>query len=191
LVSFSITPEISKTARRHTSAVLFITWIVYAYRDIYPLLTFDEIPKDDPKNGILWAKITLLTLSGVFIPLIIPRCYIPVDPSNPSDPPSPEQTASWLSIALYSFLDRTVREASKASHLSFDKLPPLVDSDEAENLRKRSFKHLDVFSDAKKRNLFFGLMRVFWRQYAAMVVLIVILTAGELVAPIGMYNLLK
>jgi hypothetical protein len=53
--------------------------------------------------------------------------------------PAPEQTASWASMMMFSFLDPTVALAYRVPHLSFDQLPPLADYDEAHNLVKRSF----------------------------------------------------
>ena len=53
--------------------------------------------------------------------------------------PNPEQTASLLSLATISFLDPVIMLAYKLPHLPYDLLPPLADTDAAENLKKRAF----------------------------------------------------
>jgi hypothetical protein len=65
---------------RHVNCVLFTTFCVYAYRDIFPLATFTRQPEDLEEGRALWAKIGLLFLSGVVVPLFTPSQYIPVDP---------------------------------------------------------------------------------------------------------------
>jgi hypothetical protein len=52
---------------------------------------------------------------------------------------NPEQTASILSLALYSFLDPIIFLAYRIPHLKFEQLPPLCDYDYAENLKARAF----------------------------------------------------
>lgn len=59
---------------------------------------------------------------------------------KPSAEPSPEQTASILSLAVFRFLDPVVFLAYSIPHLSFDQLPPLADYDVAENLRAKAFR---------------------------------------------------
>jgi hypothetical protein len=75
----------------------------------------------------------------VIIPLVTPRVYVPVDPAHPMPVPNPEQTASPLSLLLFSFLDPVIVLAYKLPHLPFDLLPPLADSDASENLKTRGF----------------------------------------------------
>jgi hypothetical protein len=58
---------------------LFITFSVYAYRDIWPLLTFKLVPADGREGTLLWIKIGLVAVAGV-IPLVSPRQYVPLDP---------------------------------------------------------------------------------------------------------------
>jgi predicted membrane channel-forming protein YqfA (hemolysin III family) len=49
------------------------------YRDIYPLATFTQAPRDLSDGWILWAEIIILALVAVLLPLVEPRQYIPVD----------------------------------------------------------------------------------------------------------------
>lgn len=53
--------------------------------------------------------------------------------------PNPEQTASVFSLAVYSFLDSIIMEASRVPHLSHEKLPPLCDFDRSKLLTTNAF----------------------------------------------------
>ena len=64
----------------HLSSLLLGTLSVYAYRNIWPLLTFTLSPVDAREGALLWARIGLLGLAAVVIPLLVPRQYIPIDP---------------------------------------------------------------------------------------------------------------
>ncbi|KAJ3890944.1 hypothetical protein GG344DRAFT_77404 [Lentinula edodes] len=191
LISVTAKPKWSKVVTRHLNTVLLATFSVYLYRDVYPLITFTLKPKDLSEGGILWAKITLLAVTSVVIPLAIPRPYVPVDPKNPLLEPNPEQTASIFSLATYAFIDRLVLAAYRVSHLNFNQLPPLNDHDSAEYLKSLSFKHLDVFSGAPKRHLFFGLIHIFRSAYAQLAVMILVHVFANFAAPIGLNRLLR
>jgi hypothetical protein len=62
---------------------------------------------------------------------------------------NPEQTASHLSMMMYTFLDPIVFLAYRIPHLSHDMLPPLADYDYTKNLVRRSFKAGTYFSSAR------------------------------------------
>ena len=62
---------------RHMNFVLLVTWLVFAYRDLWPLATYTLSPVDASEGPLLWAKIGVLTLGAVVIPLTIPRNYAP------------------------------------------------------------------------------------------------------------------
>ncbi len=68
-----------QTLTRHTNFVLFAAFATYVYRDVWSFATFTEFPVDDV-SPLLWAKIGILTFTGVLIPLFVPRKYVPVDP---------------------------------------------------------------------------------------------------------------
>ena len=53
--------------------------------------------------------------------------------------PNPEQTASILSLIVYSFLDPLVFEAYRVPHLSHERLPAIADYDHTEYLRGKAF----------------------------------------------------
>ncbi|KDQ56809.1 hypothetical protein JAAARDRAFT_132140 [Jaapia argillacea MUCL 33604] len=189
LFSVSARASAIKGINRHAVLLLLGTFSVFAYRDLWPLATFTLSPMDLKEGWVLWAKIGILAFAGVLIPLTIPRPYIPYDPEEPMEA-NPEQTASILSLALYSFLDPVIYKGYKVPHLKAEELPPLADYDHTKNLVKRSFKHLDRFSGAKKEHLFWGLMRVFYREYLSLSALIVFKVFAGVAAPIGINRLL-
>ncbi|KAE9385996.1 hypothetical protein BT96DRAFT_960666 [Gymnopus androsaceus JB14] len=164
LMSVTAKPRWSRVVIWHLNMVLLATLCVYLYRDIYPLATFFLDPKDLSEGTILW---------------------------NPLPEPNPEQTASIFSFITFAFLDSLVYAANRVTHLGFEKLPPLNDRDFAEHLKELSFKHLDLFSGAPKRHLFFGLMRVFRGEYLVLVLMILLYALAEFAAPIGLNRLLR
>ncbi|KIJ68829.1 hypothetical protein HYDPIDRAFT_25082 [Hydnomerulius pinastri MD-312] len=191
LVSVTTSFRNSRLASQHLAAVLLVLFSAFAYRDLYPLLTFNEKPEDLLEGRLLWAKVVILTIISIALPLVVPSQYIPVDPTNRSEFPHPEQTASWLSMSLYLWLDPIVFMAQRMDHLSHDKLPPLADYDYSRNLKKRSFPHLDSFTNKKRRHLFFSLMRVFRTEYTVLTLLVVLRVLSTLAAPVGVNYLLQ
>ena len=68
-------------ATRFNTLVLLSSLAVYIYKDIWPLATYTESPKDLPREGnILWLKLAVLVVASVCVPLFIPRSYVPVNP---------------------------------------------------------------------------------------------------------------
>ncbi|SJK98372.1 uncharacterized protein ARMOST_01637 [Armillaria ostoyae] len=180
----------SRAAIRHLNIVLTLTTSIYVYRDIAPLATFTGVPLDASEGSILWTKIAVLLFTGIVIPLFVPREYIPVDPDRPVSTPNPEQTARIISLILYFWLDPVVKAAYHVAHLPYDQLPPLADYDASKYLKARSFKYVDVFAGAKKRHLFWGIMRIFTWDYIILVLVLVIQLCAEFAAPIGINRLL-
>ena len=70
----------SRSVTRHNNFVLFTTLVVYIYRDIWPLATYTENPVDGSEGALLLAKLVVLFITAVIIPLVVPRQYVPVDP---------------------------------------------------------------------------------------------------------------
>jgi hypothetical protein len=66
---------------------------VYLYRDIWPLATFNKQPLDNGEGWLLWAKIIILAVISVIIPLFMPRYYVAFDPKVYSAMRSTELTA--------------------------------------------------------------------------------------------------
>ncbi|KAJ6575530.1 hypothetical protein B0H10DRAFT_2168545 [Mycena sp. CBHHK59/15] len=179
----------SQVVVKHLNTLMLVTFFVYVYRDIFPLITYDRVPLDLAEGWILWAKSITLFIAAVFIPLFIPRQYIPVDPKNPMPIPNPEQTASIMATMFYFFLDPIVFLAYKIPHLSHEQLPPLSDYDYAKNLKAKNFKYLDVFA-GNKRHIFFGLLRVFRNEYISMAAVIIVVSLCNFASPIGINRLL-
>ncbi|KAF8919769.1 hypothetical protein CPB85DRAFT_719276 [Mucidula mucida] len=168
VASLSAQREHRVVAKNHLNFVLLVTAAVISYRDIAPLATFTSVPRDESEGWLLWMKVALLLVTAVIIPVVSPREYVPADSANPSSTSSPEQTASWISLVLFIWMDKVVAAAYRASHLSADVLPPLPDTNGAAYLKRISFKHLDPFSGAKSRHMFFGLLRVAARELPAL-----------------------
>ncbi|KAG1769620.1 hypothetical protein EDD22DRAFT_868510 [Suillus occidentalis] len=190
LVSVTTKPRWSRLVSNHLATLLIAVFAVFAYRDLWPLITFHQRPKDYKEGSLLWVKVTILFLSSIVFPLVSPRQYVPVDPANPTDSPHPEQTSSWLSMVLYTWLDPIVFKAYRVPHLSHEALPPLADHDYSRNLKKKSFPHLDPFSGSRRRHIFFGLMKTFCVEYIVLSVMIVIQVLAKLAAPVGINQLL-
>lgn len=75
------TEKSSTTISFHLSLVTLATFAMYAYRDIWPLMTFTLRPADEAEGDILWAKVALAFIAAVVLPGFEPYPYIPVDPS--------------------------------------------------------------------------------------------------------------
>ena len=56
---------------------------MYTYRDIWPLGTLTETPLDIAEGWMLWARIALLALTGIVIPVVSPHRYVPFNPRVP------------------------------------------------------------------------------------------------------------
>ncbi|KAH9166801.1 hypothetical protein EDB89DRAFT_2245991 [Lactarius sanguifluus] len=189
----TVTPRrvCASVASFHLSSLLLATFSVYAYRNIWPLLTFTLSPVDAWEGPLLWVRICLLAFAAIVIPLLVPYQYIPIDPKDPQQVINPEQTAPLLSMMLYTFLDPIVFLACRVPHLSHDMLPPLADYDYTKNLVQRSFKHLDTFSGGPRRHIFWGFMTVFRRESIQLAIFVVIKVFSTLMAPFGMNRLLR
>ncbi|KAJ7449167.1 hypothetical protein FB451DRAFT_1375079 [Mycena latifolia] len=193
LAFLSVSPEHSRhRIIRHVNCVLFAAFCVYAYRDIVPFATFTRVPEDLADGPQLWAKIALLFITGVVIPLFTPSQYVPVDPLNPMVVPNPEQTASIFSFTFYFFLNRIIFLAYRESQLKEEELYPLCDTDTSSHLKSRSFKYLDSFSGSKsRRHIFFGLIRIFYKEFSMLAGLLLFRVVSNFSSPIAMNRLLQ
>ncbi|KAH7108534.1 hypothetical protein BKA62DRAFT_682512 [Auriculariales sp. MPI-PUGE-AT-0066] len=182
----------ARSLHTHLAYMLFVAWLAYAARDLFPLGTYTLEPLDltDP---FLWTKLAILTIAGVVVPLCIPHIYIPINPDKPTVL-APEQNSSWLSFVTFSFLDPLVWKGYTQPHVPWDELPPLADYDTAEYLRARAFPELDPFelrrAGKKKRHLFFHLIYLFRAEYAFLTFAMAFRVVASLIAPIGLNRLL-
>ncbi|KAJ7807314.1 hypothetical protein B0H14DRAFT_3483418 [Mycena olivaceomarginata] len=176
-------------AVKHLNALLWCTFGVYFYRDVFPLATFSLVPLDLEEGRLLWAKILILFAISIVLPVAIPRQYTPVDPKHPTEP-NPEQTASLFSLVLYFFLDPIIFLGYSVPHLKFDQLPPLSDYDYIENLKQRAWPHMDPFS-GKVRHVFFGLLWTYRSTFFSMAIMLAIMALSAFLSPIGINRLLS
>ncbi|KAJ7750388.1 hypothetical protein DFH07DRAFT_1062096 [Mycena maculata] len=191
LGSLAVTLRWRNVLARHLQSVLLVACGVYFYRDIYPLATVANTPRDLSEGWLLWARVALLGMIAIVLPLVEPRQYTPVDPLNPMPVPNAEQTASILSLVLYFFLDHVIFLAYRLPSLSHDMLPPLSDYDYAQYLKTRSFRYMDVFSGAKRRHIVFAILRVFRVEYAILALTTAAQVVANFLSPIGVNRLLN
>ncbi|TFK76836.1 P-loop containing nucleoside triphosphate hydrolase protein [Pluteus cervinus] len=190
-ISISATSKWGRRSWNHLSVLLLVTFAVYSCRDIFPLATYTMAPLDLHEGWVLWPKVTVLSIISIIIPLAIPQQYIPIDPKYSTDIPSPEQTASFLSRITYSYASTFIWSSRKKEKITQSDLPPLCDYDRASYLRDRSFPVLDTFSGAKRRHLFFGLIRVFGWEYTSMGLAILAQVLVSFCAPVSLNQILK
>ncbi|KAG8912149.1 hypothetical protein FRC00_005159 [Tulasnella sp. 408] len=190
LLTIAARRRLTRVVSKHLTTLLFVTWSVYAYRDLYPLATYTKHPVDAADGWITWVRVGLLTLVGAVLPLVVPRRFVPVDPKNPL-PPNPEQTASILSFITWSFLDPVILEASRVSHLPYESLPVLADYDHAEHLRAKGAPTLDPsLKPRRDRHFVWGLLWLYRWQYAALFLLMTVKAVFSLVSPVVLNKLL-
>lgn len=132
----------------HLDSLLLLAFAVYTYRDIWPLFTFNLDP-EDISTPVTWARVVLLTVSAVLIPLVRPRTYVPVDPEHPSPPGEihPEQTSPLLFYLFFEYMTGLVWKAWKTPALPYEDLHPLADYDRAEYLYKVCLRWSFVVTD--------------------------------------------
>ncbi|KAH7100034.1 ATP-binding cassette transporter [Auriculariales sp. MPI-PUGE-AT-0066] len=175
----------------HLNLVLLTAWMVIFYRSIWPLATYNLEPLDIHCNPLFWRNFTVLTIIAVLIPLVTPSPYIPLEGTNLSAGPTPEQTASPLSFMLYAFLDPLVWAGYWSAHLSYDRLPPLADYDYAQVLRRRAFRYLDRFATKKRRHVIWGLARIFRSEFLTLSLMMALNVIFSILAPAGLNRLLS
>ena len=79
LFSLLSRPSFNDRAHAHLSCVLVCFWITYIHRSVWPLAEIDYTPVDGSEGSFLWAQLWLLTISGIIIPLFVPRRYTPAN----------------------------------------------------------------------------------------------------------------
>ena len=137
---------------RHVTFLYFVTFMGYSYRIFKPLAVYGDGNINDD-HWVVWVKFGLLGMVGGFIPLFIPRPFVPtvstISPSafymclmtqQPSQSdPSPQQTASYISILFFSYLDSLIFKAFRVPHLGLDELPVLQAQDSSAVLSAKAF----------------------------------------------------
>lgn len=145
--------------------------------------------------AVTWSRLSILSVTAVLLPLLRPRHYRPVNPSNPQEEPHPEQVASVLSLLTFQFVDPLIRQASKVESLPYEDLPPMTDYDRAIYLSEKHMTKLDPIRRQQKglprRHLFWGVAQTFWKEYLVMAGLMVVKCVMDFASPIGINQLLK
>ncbi|WVQ88009.1 hypothetical protein IAS59_001740 [Cryptococcus gattii] len=179
----------------HLDSLLLLAFAVYAYRDIWPLFTFNLAP-EDINTPVTWARVVLLTVSAVLIPLVRPRTYVPVDPEHPSPPGEihPEQTSPLLFYLFFEYMTGLVWKAWKTPALPYEDLHPLADYDRAEYLYKQHMDKLDPVRRKEKglkpRNLVLSLASVFKKEIVMVCLMSAMSAIFELSGSVGINQLL-
>ncbi|KLO18945.1 P-loop containing nucleoside triphosphate hydrolase protein [Schizopora paradoxa] len=181
-------PEVRDKCNSQASLLLFLDFAVYFSLDVWPFLTTDT-QRFHPDTG-LYSRIRLvcLTISGVLVPLLSPR---PFRPSRDDEPPIPAHVAPLMSRLTYGFMDAIIFRAWRVPHIEIDELPPLPVKEEAEVLRSKAFRHLDPVMLRKNRYMFWGMLRVFWKDYLLVLFWMLGHATARFAAPFGMKNLLS
>lgn len=179
----------------HVDLLLLLAFSLFAYRDIWPKLTYYLVPTD-LDNWVTWTRVGILALAAVVIPLIRPRTYVPVNPLNPTpaDKVHPEQTTAPLFLVFYEFMTPLVVKAWGTTALPYDDLHPLADYDHAEHLYNKHIATLDPLrrreSGKKPLHLFYGLLYTFRWEFFWSSVLCAGAAVGEMLPAIAINNVL-
>ncbi|VDC00900.1 unnamed protein product [Peniophora sp. CBMAI 1063] len=194
LSSFTVTATASPLTRhvsRQLTILLCLAFVPYAYRDLWPLLTFTSAPADLNEGHALWWRIALLAVPGVILPLITPRRHIPIEVKGATVPPTSEQTASVLSLLTYDFIGEIIALPRQNEVITAKILPGLADYDHADVLVEKGKGNLDIFAGAPRHHLFFGIMKTFAEEYSELFCLLILQTVSAFFAPLGLNGLLK
>ncbi|KAE9389854.1 hypothetical protein BT96DRAFT_1002861 [Gymnopus androsaceus JB14] len=198
LLLLTKTPRWGILYKRHVNTVLLVALGVYTVRDLAPLVRTSDA--EHRGGALLWAKIALLFLMAVVVPLASPRVWIPVEANAGTvSSPNPEQIASPLSLLFFAFLDPIVWKAYRVAHLPASELPHLADSDRVAWLKKRWFPSLERYSSAnigqpkpkRKRSMPYTLLWMFRWTWMKIGVAMLTLACGNLGSPVAVNKLLS
>ncbi|KAG8864750.1 hypothetical protein FRB96_003335 [Tulasnella sp. 330] len=175
----------------HLSVLLLVTFGVTFYRNIVPLAMISKVPQDAADGWITWLRVFLLSVAGLVIPAITPRKYNPVDPLNPADP-APEQTASLLSLTIFTYVDPIVTKGYRQPHVRANELPEIPDYERMGIQAERAFPHLDpLVKVGGRHHIFLDLIWLYREQYLALAVFLILKGFAELIGPMALNHLLQ
>ncbi|TDL20540.1 P-loop containing nucleoside triphosphate hydrolase protein [Rickenella mellea] len=183
-----LSPRWRDTSHIHASLLLLGALLVYAYLDVWPLASTDHSDPEIPRDWLIWMRIGLLTLSGAVIPLISPR---PFRPQHPDDLPNPEYTCSLLSNLTCSYLDSVIFYAYRVSDITMKDLPPLPRKESAKYIDDKNASKIDPVLVGTKRHVFWGICRVFAKNYARIFLCVLCYSFTVILIPLGIKNLLS
>lgn len=140
ILTVSVSAHWRDVASWHLSTLMFAELVVYGALDVWPYATYYLEPIDPGSDPTTWVRIAMLVLSGLVIPLVMPR---PFRPLTPGAKPSAEDTVSLLSLYSFAFLDNLVFRANRVGNVTPDDMPELVETDMIEHISKRASSILD------------------------------------------------
>lgn len=148
----------------HTVFIFAVFAVTYAYRDIYPLATFNRHPIDAYDDWRLPALLVALMSGGVVVPLFQPSEYRPVDEEDDTRILNAEQQASLASKLTYRYLDSFVFSSLKLDTLP-EKIPSLPYAVSARYFKKQMLPTIDPFVGTfKNRHVFWSLCLAYKRE---------------------------
>lgn len=127
---------------RHITIIYLAFVVMYASHDLFPFMTGQENVKF---GNLHLLRYSCLLVAGVLIPVLQPRSYAIASTSGAENSAFSHEkekinsalTASYLSLSLYSFLDRLIIRAYAVPTLEMSDLPPVPLEDTAEFLWKK------------------------------------------------------
>ncbi|KIP07615.1 hypothetical protein PHLGIDRAFT_413728 [Phlebiopsis gigantea 11061_1 CR5-6] len=191
VADLALPAQTSRVGSPYLTIITLAIFAFYAYRDIWPLMTYTLRPIDEMEGSLLWVKVTLSTWAGLLEPLLEPYPFIPVHPEDPTAVANPEQTASILRWIFWSFLDPVVWRAYRLPHLSHDQLPPLADYDEAHYLTEKHYEVLDPLTGAKDGSMVWAIIKVVRVPLLVQGICVVLTTLLGVASPVGVNRLLN
>ena len=87
LLQLTLKGEQRRLITKHLLLLLLVPFVIYFQRDLWPLATFSLSPIDGAAGWLTWSRVGLLGFSGVLLPLLTPREYVPLDPLVRPIPP--------------------------------------------------------------------------------------------------------
>ncbi|KAL5499199.1 hypothetical protein ACEPAH_1717 [Sanghuangporus vaninii] len=166
--------------------LFFLNFMVYFILDIWPYAMVSPSPFDPASEASTWIRVSLLTLGGMVIPLVMPR---PFRPTMPDEEPSAVETCSLLSRYLYSYLDQIVFYAFRVPDITVKDMPELPGPGRIEVLGKRALSALDPV-EVGKRHIVWGIFRIWGKDFILMTIFIGLYCFAEFAGPYGMRHLL-
>ncbi|KAG9310261.1 P-loop containing nucleoside triphosphate hydrolase protein [Chiua virens] len=182
--------DLGSTAQltRHADMVFLGAFGVVAYHDLWPFFTYQEPAHQLDLYSAMEAA--LLGALGIVIPLTSYCEYRITDDTPLLKELHPEQTASLLSLLLYSWLDPLINIAYKSQHLAPDALFPLADYDHVEGLVTRNASYLES-RGSRGSHVFFGLVKAFSSEYAMLVSIVLVKVVVSLASPFALEQFLR
>ncbi|THH30400.1 hypothetical protein EUX98_g3808 [Antrodiella citrinella] len=192
LVSVAGGVKSSKLCSTHLVCVLLASWILYFYRDVWPLCTFTLSPVDADEGWLIWTKVAVLSVAAVIVPLFMPRQHTPIDPADiPKEFPLTD-TTSVFSMAVHSYCDPVVYMANKVRHLKLEELPVLSDKNYTKNLVNRSYPYIDPLLNKRRRHIGLSLIfDVFLMEHLELALMLILRIFTSFLPPLGINRLLN